>query len=235
MKIIEKAGEQPSPALHRRIAAEVRPLLAVSGAGTALWAGTLTLTARGWARLGRHVTGWERWAACGFAAYVLTYTGRLYPEATTFVVPVLLIAWCVAAWCFAPAPAPVRRPAADTERDPAVDAEEKELTVGLLADAVRRVAGPRQGAHLAQLLTEPEFKGWEQADLKAEITDQLGVPVESFKLILAGRQRTRDGVRLRHLPQTGPGAPAEAAPQAPSGGPAGPAPRPLPDPSQGSE
>jgi hypothetical protein len=68
---------------------------------------------------------------------------------------------------------------------------------------VREVAARNQhsGAHLEDLLAEPLFEGWEKADLKAELTDRLGIHVESFKLFFDGRQRNRDGVRLRHLPE----------------------------------
>ncbi|WP_371631852.1 hypothetical protein OG892_39725 [Streptomyces sp. NBC_00341] len=97
------------------------------------------------------------------------------------------------------------------------DEEPEGLTVEEIAAVVRRVAGrhPRHlGVHLSDLLPEPELQGWEQPDLKAALQDDWGLPVSSFKLTFpAGPARTREGVRLEHLP---------AAPAGPGGrGPAG--------------
>ncbi|MEU3978420.1 hypothetical protein [Streptomyces bacillaris] len=99
----------------------------------------------------------------------------------------------------APAPAPVE--------------EVPELTVQEAAGIIRRVAArhPRHlGVHLSDLLAQPELEGWEQSDLKATLLD-LGLPVTSFKLTFPkGPARTREGVRLEHLPQ----APVQGAGQA---------------------
>ncbi|MGW1129872.1 hypothetical protein [Streptomyces sp. NPDC002526] len=84
-----------------------------------------------------------------------------------------------------------------------------ELGVEDVAAIVRRVAArhPRHlGVHLADLLPEPEFEGWEQPGIKAAIV-ALGLPVSSFKLTYpTGPARTREGVRLEHLPQAPAGA-----------------------------
>jgi hypothetical protein len=224
MEIIKEAGEQPpAPGLHRRMAAELRPILAVRGAGTALVAGSLVLARRGWALLDAHLDGWERVGALAAAGYVTAYTAGQYPAITHFAAPGAVITWCVAAWCVAPPPA---RREPDPEPD---DAEQpgEELTLDTLTTVVRRAAADRQGTHLADLLTEPEFSGWEQPALKAEIL-ALGIPVEEFKLRFAGRQRVRDGVRLRDLPP--PAAPTPAPPAAPSA-PADPAPLAGPSPA----
>lgn len=224
MKIIKEVGEQPTPRLPRRIAAEVRPVLAVRGAGTALWAGSRILARRAWTLLGEYTDGWERYAALAFAGYVTVYAAGHAPHAARFVIPAAAVAWCVAAWWAAP---PVPRP-------PAKETSEEtppELTLDELAALVRRVATHRQGAHLADLLEEPELIGWTQPELKATAVD-FGLPVEEFKLILRGRQRVRDGVRVRDLPP----APAPAAPAEPPLDPAaGPTPQPLPAPSPGPE
>ncbi|MFC8002934.1 hypothetical protein ACFUCH_03700 [Streptomyces olivaceus] len=233
MKIIKgvEAGEQPSPRLHRRIAAEVLPVLAVHGTGSALWAGTRLLAGRGWVLLGRYLTGWEKPAAIVFAGYVAVHTAIQYPTVTQFAVPGAVIGWCVTAWWIAP-PAP----RAETGMAPATgDEPPPQLSLDALADVVRRVAGPRQGAHLAQLLDTPEFASWEQPDLKAEFLAR-GVPVGEFKLILDGRQRVRDGVRLRDLPPPAAPGPAPSPPAGPApGARSDPAPHPVPDPAPGPE
>lgn len=228
MEIIKSAGEQDSPALHQRIAAELRPVLAVRGSGAALWAGTRLLVSRGWTILGQYLTGWEKPAALAFAGYVLAHSASRYPTVTQFAVPAATVAWCVVAWWVAPSAGRDE----ETEASP-VEAEQprEQLSAAVLAEVVRRAAGTRQGAHLAQLLDEPEFDGWEQSDLKADVV-RLGVPVKEFKLILSGRQRVRDGVRVRDLPL--PAAP-DGALVAPSGGSTESAPRPDSDPAPGAE
>ncbi|MCZ0207919.1 hypothetical protein OZK63_21130 [Streptomyces sp. UMAF16] len=219
-------GEYIAPPPVRRLGAEIRPVLAVRGAGTALWTGTVILVRRGWALLGAHLDGAERVGVLAFTGYAIAFSATRYPHITHFAVPGAGIAWCVAAWLVAP---PAARARTATGPAPA-DAEEpcEPLALDTLSAVVRRVAGDRQGAHLADLLAEPELTGWEQSDLKATIT-ALGVPVEEFKLRFSGRQRVRDGVRLRDLPP--PAAPGPAptaapapAPAPPLGGPPPPAP-----------
>lgn len=226
MKIIKEVGESRTPPLHHRIAAEIRPVFAVRGAGKALVTGSVILLRRGWALLGEHLTGWERAGVLAFAGYVTVYTASQAPHVAQFAAPGAALTWCVAAWLVAP---PATR--TQTEPDDPDDAEapREDLTLDVLAAVVRRAAGTRQGAHLADLLTEPELKGWEQPELKAAVL-ALGVRVEEFKLRLAGRQRVRDGVRLRDLPPSAAPDPAGAAPQ---DDPADPAPRPDPAPAPG--
>ncbi|WP_329215193.1 hypothetical protein OG352_06260 [Streptomyces sp. NBC_01485] len=221
MKIVKEVGEQPpTPGLHRRMAAELRPILAVGGAGASLWAGSCILLRRGWTLLGHHLDGRERWGALAFSGYVAVYACGHAPHIARFVVPGAAIVWCVAAWWVSPLPTPG---VAGEEADEQAGGE-PELTVDELASLVRKVARHRQGAHLADLLQEPELAGWAQPDLKAAVID-FGLPVEEFKLILAGRQRVRDGVRVRDLPPD----PAVAAPAStPPEPPADPAPQPLP-------
>ncbi|MEU5091704.1 hypothetical protein [Streptomyces sp. NPDC021356] len=225
MKIIKDAGECTTPLLPRRIATELRPILAVSGAGAALWQGSLILVRRGWGRLGAHFTGWERAGVLAFTGYVVVYSASHYPDVAQFAAPGAAATWCTAAWIVAP-PVPRTTPRPPLPED---DEEPREaLALDALAAVVRRVAGDRQGAHLADLLAEPELEGWEQADLKARFVS-LEVPVEEFKLRLDGRQRVRDGVRLRDLP---PPAPADPTPATPSGSPTATAPTaPLVDPA----
>ncbi len=227
MKITKDVGEHVSPTGPRRLTNEIRSVLAVTGAGTALWRGTRILITRGWDLFGEHLEGWEKWAALAGAGYVAVYATIQQPDVARFVVPASVVGWCLAAWWVSP-PAP--RGTATTD---AVVVEEpgETLTLDTLTEVARRVAEDRRGAHLADLLQQPEFAGWEQADLKAAITD-LEVPVKGFKLILDGRQRVRDGVRLRDLPAPAAPAPGSAAP---SGGPVEPAPPTAPDPAPGPQ
>jgi len=82
-------------------------------------------------------------------------------------------------------------------------------------------------AHLPDVLAEGQkrglFGGWNQADLKAHLTD-LGAPlVPGKKLTFRGRQRNRQAVLLDGLPEAAP-APARGAVP----GPAGRSPEPAP-------
>ncbi|MEU2134923.1 hypothetical protein [Streptomyces sp. NPDC018352] len=118
-------------------------------------------------------------------------------------------------------------PVAPAAADPADD--DDGLTVDDVARIIRRVAALHTrhlGVHLSDLLLQPELEGWEQTDLKAALQDDWGLPVSSFKLTFpSGPARTREGVRLEHLPQA-PEAPAGQAGgrvpgEAPQGAPAG--------------
>lgn len=190
MKIVKGVGERLLP---RWLADELRPILAFTGAGAALWAGSCELVRRGWNALGEHLNGWERLGALPAAGYALTYACWHAPHIARFAVPFAGLAWCVAALCVSPLAIEET-----VEVQPAAD-DTPALALAELAAIVRRVAGPRQGAHLADLLSEPELAGWTQPELKANAI-HFELPVEEFKLILAGRQRVRDGIRLRDLP-----------------------------------
>lgn len=216
MKIVKKVGERLPPWL----ATEIRPILAFTGAGSALVTGSRILTRRGWDALSERLYGWEKYGAIAASGYVMVYAAGHAPDAARFAVPGAVVAWCVAAWWVAPPP--TREKPGEQPCD-----EPDELTLDELAALVRRVSAHRQGAHLADLLQEPELVGWTQPELKATAVD-FGLPVEEFKLILRGRQRVRDGVRVRDLP---PAPAVEALP----GAPADPAPQPLPAPSPGPE
>lgn len=223
MKIVKKVGERLLPSW---LAAELRPILVFTGTGAALWAGSRELVCRAWKATGNYDTR-ERLIALGVAGYVIAYGCWHAPHIARFAIPVTIVAWCLAAWCVAPT-----APRAEPVEQPVEAAPAPGLALAELAAIVRRVARHRQGAHLADLLAEPELDGWTQPELKAAITVQFGLPVEEFKLILGGRQRVRDGVRVRDLPP----APAPAAPvEAPQDPPADPAPRPLPIPSPRTE
>ncbi|MFD7718997.1 hypothetical protein [Streptomyces sp. NPDC059814] len=102
------------------------------------------------------------------------------------------------------------------ESTASADDEGPELTADDATRIIRRVAAlhPRHlGVHLSDLLGQPELEGWEQSALKAALTE-LGLRVSSFKLTFPeGPARTREGVRLEHLPA----APAGAGEGAPAG------------------
>lgn len=190
MKIIKGVGERLLPLW---LADELRPILAFTGAGAALWAGSCEIVRRGWNALGEHLNGWERIGALACTGYALTYACWHAPHIARFAVPFAGLAWCVAALCVSP-PAIEETVQVQSAAD-----DTPALALAELAAIVRRVAGPRQGAHLADLLSEPELAGWTRPELKANAI-HFGLPVEEFKLILAGRQRVRDGIRLRDLP-----------------------------------
>ncbi len=215
MKIVKEIGARLLPSW---LAAELRPILVFTGAGAALMSGSVVLAVRAWGKLRERLSAWESVGALVVGAYVTAYGCWHAPRVARFAIPGAVIAWCVAAWCVVPA-----APRAEPAERPVEAAPELALTE--LAAIVRRVAKHRQGAHLADLLAEPELDGWTQPELKATVTADFGLPVEEFKLILDGRQRVRDGVRVRDLP------PAPAAP--PPTAPADPAPRPLSAPTPG--
>lgn len=106
--------------------------------------------------------------------------------------------------------------ARQTEAPPAAPADDGELIdeeppLPVLLALIRHVAATSdQGtaAHLDDVLAEGQkrglFGGWEKADLKAHLTDDLGLPVEELKLHFRRRQRVRLGVRLKALPEAAP-------------------------------
>jgi hypothetical protein len=118
MKIVKKVGEQPIPRLHRRLVAELRPVLAVRGAGASLIAGSRVLARRGWAQLGEHLDGWERYGALAFGGYVIVYAAGHAPNVARFAIPGAVVAWCVAAWWMAPPAAAERAPEAEASGPP---------------------------------------------------------------------------------------------------------------------
>ncbi|MFD5033625.1 hypothetical protein ACFWM0_24940 [Streptomyces sp. NPDC058405] len=234
--MITKAEERPtehSPGLARRTADGLRSGL-TGEAATALAAGSLVLLRKGWAYVTPRLTVGERWLYGAGAGYALIYTAGnvdLGP-AGPFVAPGAVVTWCVAAWIVSPPPGPGR-----PSRSPEVNGPEESVDPGLAAVValVRTVAAANghQGVHLADLIATGDLAPWEQPELKAALTSEWGIPVEEIKLRFNGRQRVRDGVRLRDLPEL----PDEAAPEVPAEAPpegvVSPSPRPLPEPAQG--
>ncbi|MEU4256283.1 hypothetical protein AB0B42_00615 [Streptomyces fradiae] len=184
-------------------------------------AGARVLARRGCAWIAKDGWIWEGWTKLGAVAggvYVgLPAAWTVVQDVTgpyaAFVPTAAAVCGCIAAKRAAPARPAVDTPAAE-ELDDALDDEPEHPdddtpdTVGPddVAALIRAVAArhQHQGAHLEDLLHEPLLTGWDKADLKAALTEDWGLPVESFKLLFqtpdGKRQRVRDGVRLRHLP-----------------------------------
>jgi hypothetical protein len=210
----------------RLIAPDLRPYLPtprrLAPLAAGVGAGSLALAARGWGWL--LADGWReagtRAGAVALGGYVGLHTALTVAGPwTPYLGPGAAACWCVAAWRAAPA-----REFTIEEKPSAEPEPDGDLTRDEVAALIRAVAARHEhrGAHLDDLLAEPAFKGWEKAELKAALQADWGLPVESFKLIFAGRQRVRDGVRLTALP--------EHAPEAPAGAPPGGAPEAAPDP-----
>ncbi|MFF1957982.1 hypothetical protein ACFVWX_13450 [Streptomyces sp. NPDC058220] len=218
--MMTKAGEPPtehSPGLARRTADGLRTGL-TGEAATALAAGSLVLLRKGWAYVTPRLTVGERWLYGGGAGYALIYTAGnvdLGP-AGPFVAPGAVVTWCVAAWIVSPPPgqhADDHEPAQPAEEPAAVDRE-----FAFVADLIRStaVAHGHQGAHLADVVARSGMGRWEQPDLKHALVHDWGVPVAEIKLRFHGRQRVRDGVRLRDLPPPTEKPPAEPPPGTPA-------------------
>lgn len=112
-------------------------------------------------------------------------------------------------------PSPDRTsPEADTTQADSSNPEDDEdlLDAAIVTALIRKVAGGTQGAHLEDLLATGKFGSRSKANLKALLIEEYHLPVESFGTRVDGRKRTRDGVRLRHLPP----AAADPAPSTPA-------------------
>jgi hypothetical protein len=192
VKIVKEAGEQPTtPGLHRRFAAELRPILAVRGAGASLYAGSRILIHRGWTQLGEHLDGWERYAALAFGGYVTVYACMHAPHLARFAVPAAAIAWCVAAWWAAPPAIPAPADETETTTEPPAEASPQDFTRWLLT-----LIGDRPGVHLFELYPAMrKLPGCEQhtdAQLRAAL-QTLDIPVQrSLRIgVVAGRSGVR--------------------------------------------
>ncbi|MEU9237137.1 hypothetical protein [Streptomyces subrutilus] len=228
---VRKSGAMAAIVADLRTYLPTRDQIAIPFAGVG--AGTRVLIGNGWTWLSRDGWIWDGLSKAGAVAggvvfgfpaawqAIAAMTGPYAP----FVPTAGFICACAAAKRYAPAedrsnPKPTAQTAEGPKAEPAAvehrddepdyldEGDGEPIEVGEVAAVIRDVAArhQHQGAHLEDLLTEPLFQGWEKAALKAAMTDDWGLPVESFKLIfptLAGkRQRNREGVRLRHLPPT---------------------------------
>lgn len=139
MKIVKKMGEW----LPRGLAAELRPVLAFTGAGRALATGSRLLAHRGWTALCAHLDGWERYGALAAGCYVVAYSCAHAPHVARFAIPGAIVAWCVAALCVAPAAD--AEPAEPAEEEPA-DPDPQDVE-----DLVRDLIGDNTGVLLTAL------------------------------------------------------------------------------------
>ncbi|WP_200308216.1 hypothetical protein [Streptomyces adelaidensis] len=185
MKIIKGVGER----LPQWLTAELRPILAFTGAGAALWAGTCELVQLGWAWLAERLGFWERLGALAAGGHLAVYGCVHAPHIARFAVPAAAVAWCVAAWWIAPPvldePAP--EPRAASARD------------GFILWLVHRI-GKQPGIHLRNLYPAmrelPGHEGRDNTQLRAALR-ALGIPVR--RSLRLGGVAGRSGVALADL------------------------------------
>lgn len=175
MKIVKRAGERLLPPWIRH---ELRPVLAFTGVGAALYTGSTALAARGWLWLGERLSTWERLAAIGFGGYVAAYGCWHAPQVARFAVPGAVVAWCAAAWWMAPpADLPASVQTAVTEAPAADPQDVYEATL----EWIRQRIGTAQGVHLRDLLAHAQAHGmFEDLDvttLRAHL-ERRGFPVK---------------------------------------------------------
>ncbi|WP_329174954.1 hypothetical protein OG754_19270 [Streptomyces decoyicus] len=197
----------------------------------ALCSGSAVLIGKGWAWItaeGAKEAG-SRLLYSGIGLYAGAYLAHTTPQ---IVMPVAVVGWIGGALMFAPAPPPPgkAKPRVDLSKHAAVEDEDQDLVedqeldepepdLESVARLVRRLAGTQhQGAHLDDLLATGELGDWNKDALKAALAEwKIPVEEKGFKLTLDGRQRVRQGVRLRGLPAGAGEAPAAAGEGAPSG------------------
>ncbi|MEU5547636.1 hypothetical protein AB0G85_35650 [Streptomyces sioyaensis] len=205
----------------------------------ALCSGSAVLIGKGWAWItaeGAKEAG-SRLLYSGIGLYAGAYLAHTTPQV---VMPVVVVGWIGGALMFAPSPPPPGkgRPPVDLTKQAAIEDEDQVLDepdLDAVVGLVRRLAGTQhQGAHLDDLLATGELGDWDKDALKAALAEwEIPVAEKGFKLILGGRQRVRQGVRLRDLPAGVGEAPAAAGEGAPFGPPSAPAQPPASTPPEG--
>ncbi|QIY56607.1 hypothetical protein HEP86_21300 [Streptomyces sp. RPA4-5] len=205
----------------------------------ALCSGSAVLIGKGWAWItaeGAKEAG-SRLLYSGIGLYAGAYLAHTNPQ---IVMPVVVVGWIGGALMFAPSPPPPgkAKPRVDLSKQAAVQDQDQDLVedqeldepepepdLEAVARLVRRLAGTEhQGAHLDDLLTTGELGDWDKDALKAALAEwEIPVGEKGFTLRFGGRQRVRQGVRLRDLPASVGEAPAGAGEGAPSGPPLAPA------------
>ena len=141
MKIVKRVGEWLLPDW---LYAELRPILAFTGAGAALWAGSVVLAIRAWEKLRERLGAWESVGALAVGAYVAAYGCWHAPHVARFAIPGTVIAWCLAAWCVAPGP--VGETPGEAPEGAAADPDPHDV-----ADLVRDLVGDDTGVLLTAL------------------------------------------------------------------------------------
>lgn len=211
----------------------LRAYLPTRQTARALCSGSAVLIGKGWAWItaeGPKEAG-SRLLYSGIGLYAGAYLAHTNPQ---IVMPVAVVGWIGGALMFAPSPPPPGKgerrvdlnkqaPVEEGDQDLVEDqeADEPEPDPESVARLVRRLAGTQhQGAHLDDLLATGELGDWDKDALKAALAEwEIPVEEKGFKLTLDGRQRVRQGVRLRDLPAGVGEAPAAAGEGAPSGPP----------------
>lgn len=188
MKIVKKMGEWTR--------AELRPILAFTGAGRSLATGSRILVRRSWAALSGRLEGWERLGAVVFGGYVVAYGCTHAPAAARFAVPGAVVAWCVAAWWVTP-PA-IAEP--DEEDDEPASPDPQDV-----ADLVRDLIGDDRGV-LLTALRQPLHA----ADTRA-VKELLASASISVRLGVRTRAGNGPGVHRDDLPAVAP-PPADPSP-----------------------
>lgn len=184
MKIISRAGERLLPPWLR---AELKPVLAFTGAGTALWSGTCKLASWGWARLRERLDLRESLGTVAAGIGIAAYSAWHAPRIAAFAIPAALLAWCVAAWAVAPPTDVGSEAPLEAEEQSAANSPEDVHAATL--EWIRRLIGDNQGVHLRDLLDHAQahgmFTGLDVAALRAHL-ERWDIPV-------------RDSVRVRGL------------------------------------
>jgi hypothetical protein len=186
MKIVKGVGERLLP---RWLRAELRPVLAFTGAGAALCTGSVVLAGRGWGWLGERLDWRERIGALAVGGYLAVYGCAHAPHVARFAVPAAIVVWCAAAWWVAPP-------------TPAADASEP-LPTGAphaFQQWLLHLIGDRPGIHLRDLYPAmrqlPGHEGRDNAQLRAALR-ALDVPVR--RSLRLGGVAGRSGVARADL------------------------------------
>lgn len=177
MKIVKKTGEQILP---HGLRAELKPVLAFTGAGTALWTGSCELVDRAWKATDDYSTR-DRLFALGIAGYLAAYGCWHAPHIARFAVPGAIVIWCVAAWCIAP---PTVHEEATEEAVPVVveapSAQAPDDVYAATLAWIREQIGDRQGVHLRDLLDHAQqhgmFETLDVTELRTHL-ERWGIPV----------------------------------------------------------
>lgn len=191
-------SNEDRPGYVRRVGAELRPLLACSHALAALVTGTQALTARAWdwcAGAGTWPGAGKRGLGLLAGAAAAVVTVNHHPEVG---IPVVVCAWCVAAWMHAPDQEPEEQLAEGPGEQPGAAPED---VVDAVLDWVRNVIGTSNGIHLADLLAHAHAHGLlTDLDISGFRTalEQHRIPVRE-QLKVSGRNRP--GIHRDDLPK----------------------------------
>lgn len=178
MKIIKGVGERLLPYWS---AAELRPILAFTGAGAALRAGSVALARLGWASLRERLSFWESIGALAVCGYLAGYGCWHAPRVAPFAIPAAAVAWCAAAWWTCPPAAAAPQPTAETVAEPQPEHAPDDVRPATL-DWIRQQIGDRQGVHLRDLLDHAQrhsmFEDLDVTELRGHL-ERWGIPVRN--------------------------------------------------------